>query len=299
MQLMAWPWPSITARVSFQARESLVPDMMEYFVKGYHEEGSPLVKCRFAYNTQHGLGLEDMARGEIGQTSAAITNTIPASFWFVWHIFSDPAVLRDCCREVEQLVTRDASTGICTLDLGQVKSSCPVLLSTWQETLRYRHIGLQARVVMEDHLFDGRYLLKKGATVMVVTPALHSEASVWGPDSTKFDHRRFLRDREGHTDAMKRPSPAAFRGFGGGSTLCPGRHFVTNEVLCFAALLISRFDIRPVKGVWREPGVGLQLTDALPKPIEPIEVEIVPKAEQEWKVLLPTTIKVEMGEAEM
>ncbi|GAB1315684.1 hypothetical protein MFIFM68171_05894 [Madurella fahalii] len=281
MALMTRPWPNITARTGFQARESLVPDMIDYFQKAYHEQGSRLVQCRYGYNTLHGLGPEDMARTEIGQISAAVTNTTAAAFWFIWHIFSDPVVLGECCREVQQLVTHDAPTGVRTLDLSRIKTSCPVLLSTWQETLRYRHIGIQARVVMEDHLFDARYLLKKGATVMVVIPALHKDTSVWGPNAAKFNHRHFI--REG-ADA-KRVNTAAFRGFGGGSTLCPGRHFATIEVLSFAALLMMRFNVWPVKGVWRAPRTEMPLTASLPIPTEPVEVEIVPKAEQEWKVL--------------
>ncbi|AEO66368.1 uncharacterized protein THITE_35712 [Thermothielavioides terrestris NRRL 8126] len=277
---------AIYARASFQARESLIPDLMEYFQKAYHEHGSPLVKCRFAYNTRHGLGPEDMARTEIGQISATVTNTVLAAFWFIWHIFSDPAVLEDCRSEVERLVGRDEHTGIRTLDLSRIRTSCPVLLSTWHEMLRYRHIGIQARAVMEDHLFDGRYLLKKGATVMCVIPALHSDTSVWGPDAAEFNHRRFVRE-----DGAGAKRANAFRGFGGGSTLCPGRHFATNEALSFAALLMTRFDVRPVAGVWKEPRVDMPLTVSLPLPIEPVEVKIVPKAEQEWKVLFSASAK--------
>ena len=37
--------------------------------------------------------------------------------------------------------------------------------------------------------------------------------------------------------------PAAFRAFGGGKTLCPGRHFATNEILAFVAMIVLMFDI--------------------------------------------------------
>lgn len=132
----------------------------------------------------------------------------------------------------------------------EVKSSCPVLLSTWQETLRYVHIGVSARVVMKDIMFDNKYLLKKGATVMTVTPVQHTDASVWGPTVGTFDHRRFLQG-----SGEKRINRAAFRSFGGGSVLCPGRHFVSTEVLSFAALLLLRFDLKPVT----KNGKGVQI----------------------------------------
>ncbi|KAK7736187.1 hypothetical protein SLS53_007215 [Cytospora paraplurivora] len=61
--------------------------------------------------------------------------------------------------KVEKLVQVD-NIGVATVDLANVKSACLILLSTWQETLRYVHIGIGARVVMEDIKLDNKYLLK-------------------------------------------------------------------------------------------------------------------------------------------
>lgn len=55
---------------------------------------------------------------------------------------------------------------------------------------------------MDDTMFADQYLLRKGATVMTVTPVQHTEASLWGPNVNNFDHRRFLREPDGG-----RPSP--------------------------------------------------------------------------------------------
>ncbi|KAK8919664.1 Protopine 6-monooxygenase [Metarhizium anisopliae] len=60
----------------------------------------------------------------------------------------------------------------------------------------------------------------------------------------KFNPQRFL--------APKAQSggihPAAFRGFGGGKTLCPGRRFATNEILLFAALIVHGVDMSSPDG---------------------------------------------------
>jgi len=42
--------------------------------------------------------------------------------------------------------------------------------------------------------------------------------------------------------------PAAFRAFGGGKTLCPGRHFATHEILAFVAMVVLTLDIESVEG---------------------------------------------------
>ena len=274
-------WPSVLARKSLHAREQLIiPAFEKYFAQNSHHRGSLLVQCRYNHNITHGLRGRDVAATEIGQMVASLTNSVASAFWMIYHVFSDPAVLNDCRAEVEQLVQVD-DDGIHTIDLAKVKSSCPVLLSTWQETLRYVHIGIAARVVMEDITLDNKYLLKKGATVMAVTPVQHSDASLWGPTVGSFDHRRFLRGPGG-----KRTNPAAFRAFGGGTVLCPGRHFVSTEVMSLAALLLLHFDLKPVtrNGEWVEPRKNFPMTSSMPTPKDKVQVALVPRDQRRWRI---------------
>ncbi|KAI1410223.1 cytochrome P450 [Hypoxylon sp. FL1857] len=285
-------WPSILARKSLHAREQLlIPAFEKYFSEDSHLQGSLLVQCRYKHNTGHGLRGRDVAATEIGQMVATLTNTTASAFWMIYHIFSDPVVMSECREEVEQLVQVD-DNGVRTIDLAKVKSSCPILLSTWQETLRYVHIGIGARVVMKDIMFDNKYLLKKGATVMMVTPVHHSDASIWGPTVGNFDHRRFLRGPEG-----RRTNPAAFRSFGGGTVLCPGRHFVSTEVMSFAALLLLRFDLKPSArdGKWAVPRKNFPITSSMPTPKDELQVDIIPRDIREWHVKFSASSKgVEM-----
>ncbi|KAK8050930.1 cytochrome P450 [Apiospora rasikravindrae] len=172
----------LLARKGLHAREQLlIPAFEQYFAENGHLQGSVLVQCRYKHNTGHGLRGRDLAATEIGQMVASLANSIPAAFWLVYHIFSDPAVLRECREEAKQLVQADGD-----VDLAKVKSACPVLLSTWQETLRYMHIGIAARVIMEDVILDNQYLLKKGATLMTAAPVQHTDPSLWGADSGNF-----------------------------------------------------------------------------------------------------------------
>ncbi|KAH9895539.1 cytochrome P450 [Xylariomycetidae sp. FL2044] len=274
-------WPSLLARKSFHAREKLlIPAFEKYFADNGHLQGSLLVQCRYEHNIGHGLRGRDVAATEVGQMVASLTNSVSAAFWMIYHVFSDPAVLAECRAEVEALVRTD-DAGSPTVDLSEVKSACPVLLSTWQETLRYVHIGIAARVVMEDIVLDNKYLLKKGATVMTVVPVQHTDTSVWGPTATKFDHRRFVREA-----GKKRTNPAAFRSFGGGSVLCPGRHFVTTEVMSLTALLLLRFDLKPVSkgGKWVEPRKTYPMTSSMLTPKDPVNIQIVPRDDRIWRV---------------
>ncbi|EEH06308.1 conserved hypothetical protein [Histoplasma capsulatum G186AR] len=288
LPLMINIWPSLLARKSLHAREHvLIPAFEKYFADKGHQQGSLLAQCRYEHNTSHGLQGRDIAATEIGQMIASLTNSLASAFWMVYHVYSDPIVLNECRAEAEQLLELD-DIDAQILDLAKIKSSCPILFSTWQETLRYVHIAVSTRVVMEDIIFDNKYLLKKGATVMTTSVVQNTDQSIWGPTFGNFDHRRFVSQ-----PGEKRKTPAAFRPFGGGSILCPGRHFVTAEVLSFVILLLLRFDLEPVTkdGKWFEPRREMAMTTSIPTPKDRIQVKIVPREKQRGHVDISVSSK--------
>jgi len=132
---------------------------------------------------------------------------------------------------------------VVTLDVSQIQGHNSLLTSIFKKVLRYHGVGTSVRVVTQDHLLDGKYLLKKGGIVMIHGAVQHTSVPAYGEHVYDFQHNRFVPSL-----GVKRPSPVAFRGFGGGSTLCPGRHFTSTEVLAFVALMITRFDFEPTEG---------------------------------------------------
>ncbi|PVH98078.1 cytochrome P450 [Periconia macrospinosa] len=275
--------PSMFAKESVQGREIFVKAFMTYFGNGHHEKGSELVRSRFKHSADYNVSIEDTARFELGGSVAILTNTIPSAFWVLWHIVSDPEILEECRSELQSLCKIDDKS--VTIDITDVKASCPLLLSTLQEVLRFHGTGISVRIVQEDHLLDGKYLLKKGGTLMIPGPIQHSEPQVYGDSVDEFNHKRFIRT------SGKRLNPIGFRGFGGGSTLCPGRHFASTEIIAFAALMVLRFDIQPKSSTWVRPTTkraGMQAT--VPPPDDDIDVIITPRkdalAGKQWNVVL-------------
>ncbi|KAK2611456.1 hypothetical protein N8I77_004794 [Diaporthe amygdali] len=226
--------PGILAKESLKAREHLVTEFKKYFREDRHLDGSLFVQLRHEHNVRFGLGLDETAHTEVGQANASVSNTVPGAFWALWQILADPVVFEDCQREASQLV-QSSSDGVCTIDLARVRTACPILVSTWQEVLRFHGTSLSARV-------DGM--------VVMPTRVSHTDKSIWGPAANELDHKRFLKSKK---ESGKNTPAAAFRGFGGGAVLCPGRYFVSTEIPAFAALLLVRFNIRPIDGKWNEP----------------------------------------------
>jgi cytochrome P450 len=92
-------------------------------------------------------------------------------------------------------------------------------------------------------MLDSKYLIKKGRMVTLPGPVQHSDTRAWGENAADFNHTRFMQPD-------KRVPAAAFRAFGGGASLCPGRHFATTIILNFTAMLVMHSDIVPAGGVW-------------------------------------------------
>ena len=267
MILLLRLFPSVLARESLQAREKIVQAFMDYFGTAGHEQGSALIRARYQHSVDYQVSIEDIARFELGGAVAILMNTIPCAFWVLWHVISDAAALEGCRDELWRFCKVDDAN--VTIDITQVNTSCPILLSTLREVMRFHGIGISVRAVQEDHLLDHKYFLKKGSTLMIPGSVQHSSKAVYGENVQEFNHKRFVR-----TDG-KRLNPVGFRGFGGGATLCPGRYFASTEIVAFVALMILRFDVKPVRGEWIRPktdNAGMQTT--VPPPDTDVEVAV-------------------------
>jgi cytochrome P450 len=72
--------------------------------------------------------------------------------------------------------------------------------------------------------------------VQIAATAIHSDPNIWGPDAAIFNPERFQA-------APNKVHPSANRTFGGGNTLCPGRHLALDEVLAVTAMFLSTFNV--------------------------------------------------------
>jgi cytochrome P450 len=119
---------------------------------------------------------------------ALVNNTVPSAFWLIFHIYSDPVLLEECRGELANAV-RVADDGTRTIDLAYVRSCCPVLNSTLNEVFRYYGIGtVLVRQVVEDHMLNKTYLLKKDGYVLMPNSVQHFSQTLWGPDVSDTTH---------------------------------------------------------------------------------------------------------------
>ncbi|KAF2155877.1 putative cytochrome P450 [Myriangium duriaei CBS 260.36] len=282
--------PSVIARKAIAARDKVAKAFETYYKAGGHEKGSAWARDRYQLAADYDISLEDTARFEVGGSNAVLLNTVPAAFWNLVLIHSDPNLRNEIRQEVDACIRDTIEDGIALkiIDIVTLKEKCPLLLSTYQEVLRYRAVGTSVREVMEDTYLDG-YLLKKGAMLQMPTRVIHEDAELWG--DTSFVPGRFLPQQ-----AKSLPRGVCFRAFGGGKTLCPGRHFATNEVLGFVAAFIARLDMIPVAGEWRLPAADkTNLATVIMEPDHDIKVQIKTREGFEgvkWSIRLDSSDKI-------
>lgn len=304
MSILVGVLPSITARKPIAARTKVAKAFEAYYRAGGVKQASALAQKRYQVEVDHGVPLEDIARYEVGGSIAVLVNTAPAAFWTLLLLHSHPGLLDDIRKEIDACIetttettTATTTTAVKILDVTTLKQNCPLLLSAYQEVLRHRSMGTSVREVMEDTYLDGRdggrWLLKKGAMVQMPSRVVHQDAALWGPDAADFDPRRFLapddekkKKRGGSSKdrPARRDNNGCFRAFGGGKTLCPGRHFATNEVLAVVALFVARLDMRPAGGAsssssWTLPSTSkTNVAAVVMQPDHDVEVEIARRA---------------------
>ncbi|WP_219825647.1 bifunctional cytochrome P450/NADPH--P450 reductase [Nonomuraea typhae] len=150
----------------------------------------------------------------------------------LYYLAKNPAVLAKVQEEADTLWGADEPDPTWA-DVGRLTYTRQVLL----ESLRLWPTAPAFAVEpLEDTVIGGRYPVKAGASLIVLTPALHRDP-VWGRNVELFDPDRFAPDRQ---DA--RP-PHAFKAFGSGERACIGRQFALHEATLVLGLLAHRFHL--------------------------------------------------------
>ena len=93
------------------------------------------------------------------------------------------------------------------------------------------------RYPFQDTVIGAQYPLPKGAAVLVLTPMLHRDPKVWGPDAEEFNPDHFTPER------MTALPPNAYKPFGSGQRACIGRQFAMQEATLVLGMVLQRFEL--------------------------------------------------------
>lgn len=205
------------------------------------------------------------------------SNSIRAGYWTVFEVFARPDLLSHV-RKIAQCAHDTSAEEPESVKLG----TNPFLQSLFAEVTRLRVVGVLPRLVAGENFQLGEWSIPKGSLVGVPTQIGAMNRNIWNTGTEddphpldKFWGERFLiypdRPNSGplrrHESAIvsseqmlracsSAPEQASsepvfsldgLRGtylpFGGGATICPGRQFAKQEVLCTLAILVLKYDI--------------------------------------------------------
>lgn len=206
----------------------------------------------------YGISNEDLGTFEPSIAFASTTNAMPTVFWMLSYIFADPKLAAEIRGELMHRVDvrvvvnggKEVKEGY--INMTNISTECPLLMSTYNETMRIANGQVSARLVKEDTTitmsssgsYPSSYLLKKGSPVQIPSRVAHMAESTWGSDSHVFDAKRFMNARNESLDKdVSKARRQGFLPFGGGKHLCPGRHFALAEILGMAAAFVVGFEI--------------------------------------------------------
>ncbi|KAG8932513.1 Cytochrome P450 7B1 [Tulasnella sp. 418] len=134
----------------------------------------------------------------------------------------------------------------------QSSPAIPLLSSTISETLRYTTDSYSMRDVIVDQAQLGPYTVKKGDTIVCVTRGVHMDKNEFGENAEEWIPKRFMRDApvgEDKKGVSGTETQFNWMPFGGGISMCSGRHFAQYHMKITITTLLKmfRFDVNHAK----------------------------------------------------
>ena len=150
----------------------------------------------------------------------------------VYYLLKDPDVLARARAEADAVLGSDAwPTFEQVHRLTYIRQVLDESLRLWPTAPGF------SRYPYEDTVIGGRYAIPAHTPITVLTPALHRDPAVWGPDAAEFDPEHVAPER------LAAISPNVYKPFGTGQRACIGRQFALQEAMLVLGMLLQRFDL--------------------------------------------------------
>ncbi len=218
-----------------------------------------------------GGSVSDFYAFQIAMVWAVFANTMPAAFWSLYWSARDPRCAEACATEAAAAAAQsppgahakakddddadDANDAGAQADADATEKVSPERLphinAAVNEALRLCVASLTVRRASRDmqlHLkgSNATVPIRKGDRVALAPALTHMDDALFA-EATAFDHTRFLGDRPlaNLRGANGKPVGAsvALQPFGGGVSMCPGRHLAQAEIRSFLLLMHQAYEI--------------------------------------------------------
>ncbi|KAK0385681.1 hypothetical protein NLU13_6858 [Sarocladium strictum] len=238
--------------------------------------GSSLMRARHSFFPKMPLSAESVAADDLGLLWAATANAIPAIGWMVLEILQRPSLLERVRAEIAPCITGNVfDPDSFEVDVDRLCEQT-LLQSIYAEVLRVHNGTVIARFPKIHDFSIGGWNLPKDEVVMISTYNTARATTVWNEGSRSDPHpldefwpERFVVDPKNPSSGPTKAATAAAQQsaagqggngspsaptfslhgtegswvpYGGGSRMCPGRHFAKKELLLSTSMLLTAFD---------------------------------------------------------
>jgi cytochrome P450/NADPH-cytochrome P450 reductase len=157
----------------------------------------------------------------------------------LYFLLNNPDVLAKAYAEVDTVLGGDLST---PPDEDQVRA-LRYIAQILNESLRlWPTAPAFNRHAFESTVLAGKYAVAPDNSLLVLTPMLHRDKAIWGPNPEKFDPSHF------EPEAVKNRPANAYKPFGTGFRSCIGRYFALQEAAVALAMILQRFELADPAG---------------------------------------------------
>ncbi|KAL4974755.1 cytochrome P450 [Aspergillus desertorum] len=234
-----YQYPDFLAGEMKSSRNKIQQELKRYFQipPGKRHGDAWFTKAMETEMRALGIGEDDIATMMVTIYWGINTNTRKAAFWLLTYILNyGPHYINVIRDETAPVFPANSDTNI---NPSYLHENCPTLSAMWNETIRLAAYSASVRFLTADTQI-GSKILRKGNRLMIPYRQLHFDESIFGTEYpvTEFRPERFMTKTGRYLTRSDN-----WRPFGGGSTMCPGRHVAKRFVMLFVALLVRRFDV--------------------------------------------------------
>jgi len=271
--------------------------MAQFDGQDYEAGSSPYIQQRAKafrqIEQEQGMSNVEHSGSQVALIWATVANTMPAAFWTLFYLVRDPIAAAAVTAELKraantkkerttEIATTSTASAACFSFGPEELDGLAVLDSCITEALRLTSGSIVMREAVpsgtdgsadkafvelelpsnKDPSSPSSVFLRRGDRVAIFPPLSHLDPTTF-EDPGAFKHDRFLGPGG---EALAK----GIRVFGGGTSMCPGRHFARREVKSFVALAFARFEWRltpPPLSTRSEENVGQEEREPTAVPV--------------------------------
>ncbi len=197
------------------------------------------------------------------------------SFAF-YYLAQHPEIMQRAFDEVDQVLGGDTSKMPTYKQISELSYIRKILSETLRLWPTAPGFGLFAK---EDTVLGPEaYPVAKGQPFIVLSPMLHRDAEVWGPEAEVFNPENFS------NEAVRTRDPDAYKPFGNGIRACIGRQFAILEAALIMGLILQKYRLH------LPPNYQLKIEETLTLKPSNLMVRLEKRKEEDRKLsALPKT----------